>query len=76
MNTWINENDFYDTFLVPLIAKCIRGCKAGGKVCFNISPEMYDKLVPRFRPCDNEIDLLQSKRLGKDKQDKIYIWNC
>lgn len=76
MSTWANENEFYDNFLVPLIAKCIAGCSKGGKVCFNISPEMYEKLLRRFRPCDSEIDLLQSKRLGKDKQDKIYIWNC
>jgi hypothetical protein len=76
MATWKDENDFYDAFLVPLIAKCIAGCSKGGKVCFNISPEMYAKLLTRFRPCDSEIDLLQQKRLDKNKQDKIYIWNC
>lgn len=76
MNTWKDEKEFYDAFLVPLITKCIAGCKAGGKVCFNISPPMYEKLLTRFRACDSEIDLLQQKRLDKDKQDKIYIWNC
>jgi hypothetical protein len=76
MNTWKDEKDFYDTFLVPLLTKCIAGCKTGGKVCFNISPSMYEKLLTRFRMCDNEIDLLQQKRLDKNKQDKIYIWNC
>jgi hypothetical protein len=76
MTIWKSENEFYDTFLVPLIAKCIAGCSKGGKVCFNISPEMYAKLLTRFRECDSEIDLLQQKRLDKNKQDKIYIWNC
>jgi hypothetical protein len=47
-----------------------------GKVCFNISPKMYDEFLKYGgKKCDLEEDLLQ--QLGQQKgkaQDKIYIW--
>jgi hypothetical protein len=73
--TPFQNNTFYDKFLIPLISKCLKHIHPGGRVCFNISPKMYEDLLRhKFRPCDEEYDLLQQKRLGKDKQDKIYIW--
>jgi hypothetical protein len=66
---------FYISWLIPLIKKCLQYIKPGGRVCFNMSPTMYDELKSYgFRECDESIDLLQQKRLGKDKQDKIYVW--
>jgi hypothetical protein len=66
---------FYEKFLIPLVSKCLEHIKNNGSVCFNISPKMYEDLLKHgFRKCDEEYDLLQQKRLGKDKQDKIYIW--
>jgi hypothetical protein len=75
---WLSETDYYINFLVPLLTKCLAGCKAGGVVCFNISPQMYHMLtqVHRFRLCDEEVEMLQQKRLAKDKKDKIYVWRC
>jgi len=75
MTPFENKEIFYKKFLIPLLEKCLKHIKKGGKVAFNISPVMYKDLLSfGFRKCDIEDDLLQQKRLGKDKQDKIYIW--
>jgi hypothetical protein len=75
MTPFESNKAFYENFLIPLITKCLAHIKNKGRVCFNISPKMYDDLLKfGFRPCDEEYDLLQQKRLGKDKQDKIYCW--
>ena len=75
MTPFESNKVFYEKFLIPLITKCLKHIKNKGRVCFNISPKMYDDLLKfGFRPCDEEYDLLQQKRLGKDKQDKIYCW--
>lgn len=68
------HNDFYDDFLVPLIQKCLTHIKRNGKVCFNMNKEMYDIVATKFRACNETYDLLQQKRLGKNKEEKIYIW--
>ena len=44
-----------------------------------MSPKMYnDSLKLGLTPCDLEEDLLQQlgQKMGKKKQDKIYIWLC
>jgi hypothetical protein len=75
MSPFESNKSFYEKFLIPMITKCLKHIKKSGKVCINISPKMYDDLIKfGFRKCDEEYDLLQQKRLGKDKQDKIYIW--
>jgi hypothetical protein len=76
MTAWESKDAFYKTFLIPLIDKCRKHIKEGGKVCFNISPSMYkDLLSYEYPECVEELDMLQQKVRGKDKQDKIYIWN-
>ena len=66
---------FYEKFLIPLLNKCLANIKNNGYVCFNISPQMYKDLLKHgFRACDMSHDLLQQKRLGKDKYDRIYCW--
>ena len=75
MTPFESNKSFHEKFLIPLITKCLAHIKNKGRVCFNISPKMYDDLLKfGFRACDEEYDLLQQKRLGKDKQDKIYCW--
>lgn len=75
MTPYESNKAFYVKFLIPLLNKCLANIKNSGYVCFNISPQMYDDLIKNgFRVCDLEYDLLQQKRLGKDKQDKIYCW--
>jgi len=75
MELFETDKIFYTKFLIPLINKCLKDIKNNGWVCFNISPKMYaDLLKNGFRKADEECDLLQQKRLGKDKEDKIYCW--
>ena len=77
MTPFESKEKFYKDFLCPLITKCITNCKKGGWVCFNISPPMFkDLMATGFKKPDEEHDLLQQKRQGKDKQDKIYCWRC
>jgi len=75
MTPFASDKAFYEKFLIPLLNKCLAHIKPGGRVCFNISPKMYADLIKHgYRAADEEEDLLQQKRLGKDKGDKIYIW--
>ena len=75
MTPFASDEAFYKKFLIPLLNKCLAHIKPGGRVCFNISPKMYADLQTHgYRAADEEEDLLQQKRLGKDKGDKIYIW--
>tara|TARA_B110000503_G_C7093790_1_gene390604 strand:- start:108 stop:1031 length:924 start_codon:yes stop_codon:yes gene_type:complete len=79
MEAWNSDEAFYKGFFIPLWQKCVDNIKAGGHVCFNISPKMYDDAVKNgLTPCDDEEDLLQQlgQQKGKKKQDKIYIWKC
>ena len=77
MTPFDSDRVYYVKFLIPLIEKCLLHIKPNGWVCFNISPLMYDELLSYgFRKSDEEHDLLQQKRLGKNKQDKIYCWKA
>jgi hypothetical protein len=67
--------DFYGVFLIPLIQKCLRHIKRNGKVCFNMNDVMYAVVAQKFRPADEEHDMLQQKRLAKDKGEKLYVWH-
>jgi hypothetical protein len=76
MTKFESNKVFYKEFLIPLIDKCLTHIKRNGNVCFNISPKMYTELLSHgYRPADEEVDLLQQKRMGKDKEDKVYIWH-
>jgi hypothetical protein len=68
-------DDFYGKFLVPLIQKCLRHIKRGGKVCFNMNSIMYNEVAKLFRPADEQHDMLQQKRLSKDKGEQLYVWH-
>jgi hypothetical protein len=75
MKPFESDKMYYVKFLIPLIEKCLLHIKSNGWVCFNISPQMYEELMSYgFRPAEEQHDLLQQKRMGKDKQDKIYCW--
>jgi hypothetical protein len=79
MEPWESDEKFYKEFFIPLWQKCIDNIKAGGTICFNISPKMYDDAVSFGLPeCDDEEDLKQQlgQQTGKKKQDKIYIWSA
>ena len=75
MEEWKTREIFYKDFFLPLWEKCMNNMKQG-KVCFNISPKMYDEFLKHGgKKSDTEEDLKQ--QLGQQKgkaQDKIYIW--
>jgi len=67
---------YYTEFLIPLLTKCLAHIRNGGFVCFNISHLMYDELIKHgFRHCDRTVDLLEQKRRGKDRENKIFCWS-
>jgi hypothetical protein len=76
MTPFDGKQTFYKNFLIPLIDKCRKHIKAGGKVCFNISPAMYKDLteVFKYEKASDTVPLLQQKTQGKDKGDLIYVW--
>jgi hypothetical protein len=68
-------DDFYGKFLVPLIQKCLRHIRRDGKVCFNMNSVMYEEVAKLFRPANEQHDMLQQKRLSKDKGEQLYVWH-
>jgi len=78
MTPFENRDVFYKDFLITMIDRCRTHIKRNGKTAINISPQMYEILVNKYHyePCHEEYDLLQQKRAGKNKGDKIYLWNA
>jgi len=79
MPKWESDEIFYRDFFIPLFDRVSSNIKKGGRVCFNISPKMYDDALTYGLPtCDLQEDLLQQmgQAKGRKKQDKIYIWRC
>ena len=76
MTPFESKAKFYKDFLIPLIDKCRKNIKRGGKVCFNISPPMYRDLtaVFKYQEAVEALPLLQQKVQGRDKGDMIYVW--
>jgi hypothetical protein len=76
MTPFESKAKFYKDFLIPLIDKCRKHIKPGGRVCFNISPPMYKDLtkVFKYQEATEAVPLLQQKAQGKDKGDLIYVW--
>ena len=76
MTPFESKDKFYKDFLIPLIDKCRKHIKPGGRVCFNISPPMYKDLtkVFKYQEATEAVPLLQQKAQGKDKGDLIYVW--
>lgn len=76
MKPFENKEKFYNDFLIPLMNKCFQYLKEGGKMCFNISPDMYKDLIKfGFRECNEKENLKQSIKSKKQREDFIYIWN-
>ena len=76
MTPFEGKEQFYKKFLIPLIDKCRKHIKPGGRVAFNISPGMYKDLtnVFKYEKAVEAVPLLQQKVQGKDKGDLIYVW--
>lgn len=76
MTVFESKDIFYKNFLIPLLDKCRKHIKRGGRVCFNISPKMYSDLtdVFKYEKAKEMVPLLQQKVRGIDKGDKVYVW--
>ena len=72
MEAFQTKDNFYNSFLIPLINKCRKYCK--GVVAFNIAPDMYKDLTKKYgyELCCESEDLKEQKQ-GKTP-DCIYIW--
>ena len=77
MDKWNSDQAFYESFFLPLWHKCMDNIQAGGTICFNVSPKMYDDAVRYGLPVAHDEENLKQQlgqQTGKKKQDKIYIW--
>ena len=78
MTPWKDDDDFYKTFMLPLMAKLFD--ETDCPICINISPKMYKALTETYgHPvCDKQIDLRQQlgKVFGTKSQDYIYVWRA
>lgn len=69
-----SEEAYYRHFLIPMINNSRKHIKRNGKVCINVSPEIYDKLTTAYQypKCNQTIELKQSG--AKKIKHQIYIW--
>eukprot|EP01052_Picozoa_sp_SAG31_P011501 SAG31_NODE_652_length_13181_cov_14.268155_10_plen_316_part_00 len=77
MTPWPTEKSFYD-WLAALIQKCRDNISENGKVCFNISVMMYEKLTQKYgyEVCNESFSLCnkQSNRGKSKKEEYCYTW--
>ncbi len=77
MKIFVDDDDYYKNFLIPMIQKCLSMVKPGCAVAINVSPQIYEKLVSAysFPECVEKIDFLQQmgQQSGK-KKDFVYVW--
>ncbi len=77
MNPFKDDDEYYKSFLIPMIEMCLTLVWVGRPVCINISPKIYETLTGKygFRECDEKINFLQQmgQQMGK-KQDYVYVW--
>tara|TARA_R110000824_G_scaffold152815_1_gene324156 strand:- start:315 stop:1262 length:948 start_codon:yes stop_codon:yes gene_type:complete len=78
MTEWESDDAFYNKFLIPMMEKTYEHLKAGGHMCINISPKMFNSLMTRkgFKEPDDQIDLRQQmgQNYAVKSQDYIYVW--
>lgn len=77
MDGWKNDDDFYKSFMVPLMEKLFNETKC--PICINVSPKMYKTMVEKYNipVCEFQIDLRQQlggKKFKGESQDYIYCW--
>ena len=79
MSPFVDDDDYYNNFLIPMIDKCLELVKIGNKVGINVSEPIYNKLtdVYGFPKCEEKIDFLQQmgQQSGK-KKDYVYLWTA
>ncbi len=74
MSPFKNDDDFYLNFLIPLLNKCRKNIKRNGLVAFNISPQMYKKLIHKYKYNESKFTMdLKENKNGK-QADLVYFW--
>lgn len=79
MKVFVDDDDYYKNFLIPMINKCRSLVKIGGKVAINVSEKIYQTLTEKYEyeQCDEFVDFLQQmgQQSGK-KKDYVYLWDA
>jgi len=79
MELFENDDEFYNSFLIPMLNKSFLHLTNEGHMCINISPKMYKKLTNKYgaRVCDEQVDLRQQmgQNYATKSQDYIYVWS-
>lgn len=77
MKVFVDDDDYYKNFLIPMIRQMLAMVKPGCWVAVNVSPKIYEKLtdVYEYPVCEDKIDFLQQmgQQSGK-KKDYVYCW--
>ena len=77
MTPFVNDDAYYNDFLIPMINKCLDIVKPGCCVAINIGPKYYADLTTKYGypECVGKIDFLQQmgQQSGK-KVDYVYLW--
>lgn len=76
MLPWSDKQSYYVDFLLPLIARLKQHIKPGGRVCFNISPKMYDEAREFGLTAADQFEELKQQTGQRSRSDLIYIWSC
>tara|TARA_R110002050_G_scaffold51178_3_gene117871 strand:- start:100 stop:1119 length:1020 start_codon:yes stop_codon:yes gene_type:complete len=76
MSPWENDDEFYETFMMPLMVKLFS--EVNCPICINMSPKMYKDLTTKYHlgVCNEKIDMRQQlgKQFKTKSQDYIYVW--
>ncbi len=77
MKVFVDDDDYYINFLIPMIKMMLHMVKPACWVAVNVSPKIYDTLVGKYEypECEDRIDFLQQmgQQSGK-KKDYVYCW--
>jgi hypothetical protein len=77
MKIFVDDEDYYKNFLIPMIKMMLRMVKPACWVAVNVSPKIYEQLtdVYEFPVCSDRINFLQQmgQQSGK-KKDYVYCW--
>ena len=77
MSPFVDDDDYYKNFLIPMISQCLELVKSASAVAINVSPKIYEKLTGHYGypECQEKIDFCQQmgQQSGK-KADFVYVW--
>ena len=78
MTPFVDDDDYYKNFLIPMIDRCRLVVKEGGTIAINVSPKIYKTLTERYEYelSAGQIDFKQ--QIGQATKAKggdfFYLW--